>query len=152
MDAPFDVARAHRWFAVEFNNAAWELVEAAERTPEETARMLQLAQGAALHWSAVGKPVNQQRAAQLLAHAYALAGQAVQAVHDAKGCLSLSEGNPEGQTPFDRAAARVALSHALRVAGRQSEADSWAEQARTLILELEADDRPVLERLLALGR
>ncbi|MEX0776129.1 MAG: hypothetical protein WD042_10520 [Phycisphaeraceae bacterium] len=30
-DALFDVKRAHRWFAVELNNLAWEHVEALSR-------------------------------------------------------------------------------------------------------------------------
>ena len=33
---PFDLAKAHRWFAVEFNNLAWELYELPARTAEET--------------------------------------------------------------------------------------------------------------------
>ncbi|NJM49445.1 MAG: hypothetical protein HC860_27425 [Alkalinema sp. RU_4_3] len=32
---PFDVAVAHRWFAVEFNNRAWDLVEKTDRTADE---------------------------------------------------------------------------------------------------------------------
>ena len=31
---PFDVQRAHRWFAVELNNLAWEIVEADSRTED----------------------------------------------------------------------------------------------------------------------
>ena len=29
---PFDLAQAHRWFAIEFNNQAWELVEKPSRS------------------------------------------------------------------------------------------------------------------------
>ena len=37
---PFDLARAHRWFAVELNNLAWDLVEAQERSASDIARMI----------------------------------------------------------------------------------------------------------------
>lgn len=149
MAAPFDEAQAHRWFAVECNNAAWALVEAARRSAEETERMLHLAHAAQVHWLALGKPINQLRADQLLAFAYALAGDGRRAMHFAERSVFLSEGNVEGQTPFDRGCACAALSRALRVDGRGAEADSWSEKAREHSRELPDDDRQVLEGLLA---
>jgi hypothetical protein len=145
---PFDVAQAHRWFAVECNNAAWELVEAARRSPEEIERMLHLAHAAQVHWSAIGAPINQLRADQLLGFAYAVAGQSSRAIHFAERAVFLSEGNVEGQTPFDRASACAALSRAQRADGRIAEADSWRAKAREISREMPDDDRQVLERLL----
>jgi hypothetical protein len=56
---PFELPKAHRWFGIEFNNAAWELVEAPSRTKSETERMLRLAHASCLHWESVGTPANQ---------------------------------------------------------------------------------------------
>jgi hypothetical protein len=69
-----EIARWQRWFAVEFNNRAWQLAESAVRTPSETEEMLHAAHAAALHWSRAGTPLHVARAAMLLGHAHGLAG------------------------------------------------------------------------------
>ena len=60
-EPPFEVSQAHRWFAVELNNRAWDLVEATERSPDETDEMIDSAHAACLHWRAVGVPLNALR-------------------------------------------------------------------------------------------
>jgi hypothetical protein len=69
-DVPFDFAKAHRWVATECNNVAWELIEKASRTSDETVQMIRLAHVAAYHWDAVGNDLNRQRAENLLAKLY----------------------------------------------------------------------------------
>ena len=76
---PFDLAQAHRWFAIECNNEAWDLVEKADRAPPETQRMISAAHAAALHWGAVGNALNRLRAENLLAAVYSAAGEAAPA-------------------------------------------------------------------------
>lgn len=46
---PFDLAQAHRWFAIALNNTAWELVELPERTDEQAQRMIHAAHAACYH-------------------------------------------------------------------------------------------------------
>lgn len=72
--APFDLPKAHRWFAVELNNLCWDLIEAEHRSAEQTERMIHAAHAACHHWLQVGTAVNNLRAECLLATAYALAG------------------------------------------------------------------------------
>ena len=43
---PFDLSKAHRWFAIELNNRAWELIEAPARTAEEAVEMVTAAHAA----------------------------------------------------------------------------------------------------------
>ena len=64
----------HRYFAMECNNRAWELVAQISRTPAECVEMLNSAHASALHWAAVGTELNQMRAKTLLAEVHALSG------------------------------------------------------------------------------
>ena len=65
-----ELARFHRYFAVESNNHAWQstLAPAEEREPLD---ILRHAYVSAYHWSVVGTEVNEFRANILLAHAWA---------------------------------------------------------------------------------
>lgn len=145
---PFDVAAAHRWFAVEFNNRGWDLLEAAERTDPQTDEMLHAAHAAWLHWSHAGSVLNRQRAECLLASAYAAAGLAEPAMRYGRGCVELSQQPDSEQTAFDRATAHACLARALSLGGRTEEA---AQQYRRAALAAEgltdAGEREVYARL-----
>jgi hypothetical protein len=153
MPAPsFDLAQAHRWFAVEFNNRAWDLVEKDGRSAEETQEMLHAAHAAAVHWKAVGIPINEQRAENLLATAYLKAGRAEPALRHAQRCLVLSEQNGAAgsETPFDRATALGCAAQSHQLARDTSEADRLNSLALAAAAKLDADDRPVFEKLYGL--
>jgi hypothetical protein len=147
---PFeDAVKAHRWFAVESNNSAWPLIEAATRTPEETDQMLHLAHAAAWHWSVAGAAINQLRADQLLAQAYAVAEHGRLARHFAERARALIEKEIEGLTPFDRAVTAVVMCRALECDGQTIEGASWRAKAIEEAQRLtEEEDRQVLVRLL----
>ena len=121
-EAPFDLNQAHRWFGVEFNNQAWQLVEAAHRSAEEVARMVHMAHASTLHWLQVGTAINHLRGQCLLATAYAIAGHGDAAVRHANECLALSEKTKSDLTPFDRATVHGCAAQAYSCAGRQEEA------------------------------
>lgn len=150
---PFEIPRAHRWFAVECNNRAWDLVEAGSRTADETEEMLHAAHAAWLHWKAVGTPLNTLRAEKLLATAYAVAGLGERALWHAERCVELSEQAGDTQTPFDRAGAWGCLSRALGLAvrtdsTRQPAVDMATARAREWASKLEdPQDRSLVEKL-----
>src|SRR5687768_9557039 len=73
-EAPFDLPRAQRWFAVELNNLAWDLLDKPGRTNDETNRMLHAAHASVHHWLAAGNELNRLRGMVLLANVYASAG------------------------------------------------------------------------------
>jgi hypothetical protein len=154
MSAPtFDLAAAHRWFAIEFNNAAWDFVEAASRSPDDVERLLHLAHAACLHWSSAGTPLNRLRGLALLAHAYAIAGYGRAAVDFARRCTELCAELGDQPTAFDRAAAAACMACALRSDGQSADADSWERKALALAKDLDdPDDQKVIERLVAIGR
>jgi hypothetical protein len=145
---PFDLARAHRWFAVEFNNAAWDLLEKPDRTAEETQHMIHAAHAAAIHWQAVGTAINAERAENLLATVYCAAGKAEPALRHAQRCLQMSEQAAAAgeETPFDRAVALGCAARAHRLANDHAEADRLEALARAAAEKLAADDRQVYAR------
>jgi tetratricopeptide (TPR) repeat protein len=147
----FDIPAAHRWFATGFNNRAWDLVEKADRTPDETIEMLQTAQAAAIHWQAVGTPINRQRAENLLATAFLKAGQIEQALHHAKRGLALSQENGDSQTAFDRASALAAAAKAQNLSANGKEALPLILEALAEADKLDGDERTLFDKLYSEG-
>ena len=149
---PFDLAAAHRWFAVEFNNAAWDLVERPARTPDEDDAMLHAAHASVLHWQKVGTALHQQRGEHLLAHVYMQLNQSAAALAHATRCLQLSDGQLDAQTPFDRGTAFEAMARAYACAGQDAEARRYRERAvEAGRLIPEDDDRLAFDALLRGG-
>ena len=147
----FDRDHAHRQFAAEFNNAAWDLLEAPSRTQAEDERMLQLAHAALLHWGAVGTPANAQRGLVLLALAHAVTGQSFRAVDLARRCLGVGQQHDHLLTSFDRTAAAACMATALRSSGAASDAAIWHATTATLTASLpDQNDKTVINRLLAM--
>jgi hypothetical protein len=146
-EAPFDLATVHRWFAVEFNNQAWDLVEKANRTADETQQMIHLAHASVLHWQHAGSALHRQRGENLLATVYAAANVPKAAVWHAERCLSLSVQNAKEETPFDRATALGCAAQAHALAGDLAQADRLRTLAKGAVDVLAADDRAVFEKL-----
>lgn len=145
-EPPFDLPRAHRWFAVEFNNIAWDAFETAELSDAARERMLDLAHAAALHWSQVGAPVNEVRAVILLAHVYARAGIAERADHYALRGRQLLQ-DCESAGPLDRALALGVSAWAKRLRGDDRGFDAlWKEAADAGQQLPDADARELFEK------
>lgn len=147
-NAPFDVDRAHRWFAVELNNLSWDIVEADKRTPDEIERMIHAAHGACFHWLYAGDLINHLRAQSLLASAYITAGYEEAACRHAEKCLALSHEAGDSQTSFDRASAHggAALAYRLAQQHQPMQAQINALQAAFATLE-DIEEIEVIQRL-----
>lgn len=142
----FDVPRAQRWFAVEFNNRAWDLVEQAERTDAETEEMIHAAHAALVHWQAAGTALNSLRAYCLLATAYIAAQRIDSAARYAKICLDHLP-QVEGATPLDRACTYGCAAAAYAQAGDQKLAREFHERAAVIAESLTTEARGVVEKL-----
>lgn len=148
----FDVEAAHRWFARQFNNGAWDLLEKPQRSPAEDDALLAAAYAAWQHWSAVGTAVNAQRAHHLLATVHARLGVGVLALRHAEACMALSRQNGEAQTPFDRASAMECLARARACSGDTEQAARLRKEAEQLGAAIPvAQERAVAEELLRAG-
>jgi hypothetical protein len=148
----FDLPAAHRWFAVEFNNVAWDLVEGRERTAADRERMLHLAHAAYVHWEALGAPINRLRALSLLAMAHAAAGSGHAAAQYARQCLELDNADLPESTPFDRAMAAASMAVAYRANRDPAGAADWEAKCRQLTEWLtDEQDIALTHRLLNLA-
>lgn len=146
-DAPFDLAKAQRWFAIECNNAAWDLLEKPNRTADETERMLHVAHASIHHWLTAGNELNRLRGMVLLANVYASAGMGEGARLYAEKALALSAAVGESQTPFDRATTLAAMARACSVSNDSSRALEFLGLAQQAAARLDAEDRPVFDQL-----
>lgn len=147
-EAPFDVAQAQRWFAIEFNNRAWGLVESAKRSAHETEEMIHAAHAACLHWLAAGATINHLRAQCLLATAYAAAGLGDAAVRHAVKCRELCKTAGSEATPFDRATALGCASLAYACHGQMELGKQYYELARDVAEQFDdPEDKAVFEKL-----
>jgi hypothetical protein len=82
--SPEDIARSHRWHAIECNNLAWELSCLPKRSPIQDEEMLNAAHASAFHWAQVGTELNHARAKMLLGQVYAVLEQGNTALHYAQ--------------------------------------------------------------------
>lgn len=135
----------HRWFAVECNNGAWDLIAQAERSPEQEIEMLNRAYAAAYHWSKVGTLLNVARADITLAHAQALLGSGDLALESARRALEFFENN--ACEDWDLAFAHMEIALAAAVEGDAELHAQHYETARTLgdAIHYEEDRKVFLE-------
>jgi hypothetical protein len=134
---------AKRTLAAELFNHTWTLIEKADRTPEETERMLNASHASRLFWGEIGRPVNFARGEWQLARVYAVAGMPAEAIRHAELCLALCEEHGIGD--FDLAAAYEALARAHAVAGERDQASRYEALAREAAERIEdADDRELV--------
>jgi hypothetical protein len=139
-EPPFDAAKTHRWLAVEFNNIAWDLFDQNDLTCEEIERMIHVAHASALHWSQVGKPINDLRGELLVAHAYGRAQLAEATQRHAKKCLELAKTCTDDVLPFDEASMYGVAAWAESLAGDKQQAAEYLEKANAAAAKMTDDE------------
>lgn len=146
-DLPFDLLKANRWFAIECNNQAWDLVEADERTADQQEKMLHLAHASRYHWQHAGTEINWLRAEVLLSTAYSFANRSENAIIYAESARKLI-GQTSEFTPFDQASLSGAHALALSICGESEESkEMFGKFAHDLSLVAEEEDRNLLKKL-----
>ena len=83
------VLQAHRFFAADYFNKCWELMDKAERTPEEDLLMIHMSHASRAHWQAVGTPDNWCVGEWQLSRAYSLLNRTEPGLVHAQECLRL---------------------------------------------------------------
>jgi len=141
----FDLDAAHRFFAAECFNRAWELIEKPDRTPEEDRLMVALSQASIFHWlqrpdvTARNLSIGYWQASRI----QGLVGNPREARRWAEVCLGHS---PE-LAPFYRGYAYEALARAAAGEGDVAAAREFLAQAEALASRIQGtDDRRLLER------
>jgi len=141
----FDLATAHRWFAVNCFNRAWEYIDKKQRTLDEVEEMIRLSLASAWHWTQCPDCTNINRSIGLWQNArvYALAGQADNAKRYAQMCLAISKSDDVPQ--FYLGYAYEALARAENLAGNRQRASELVTQARQLAEQVsDKEDRDLL--------
>jgi len=113
--SPEEIARSHRWHAVECNNLAWKLADQRGRSPIEDDAMLDAAHASAFHWGEVGTELHQARARMLLGQVYAALGRGETALKFAR--LSFDYLETHNPPDWELAFAHAILAHAAIAAG-----------------------------------
>ena len=144
----FDLQIAHKYFAAECFNAAWELIDQPRRTSEEDEEMIRLTHASLWHWSEREDctPRHLSIGYWQAARVYALLGQADNARRYGLLCLKYSQ----GEAPFYLGYAYEALARAEWVAGNSANVKAYLLEAQKLTAEVgDPEDRELLEKDLA---
>ncbi len=140
-----DLAAAHRWFAVDCFNRAWEYINKPERTPDEDEEMIRLSLASTWHWTQRPDCTNINRAIGLwqIARVYTLAGQAENARRYGQMCLEVSQ-NPD-MPPFYLGYAYEALARAESLGGDRQVVKALVMEGKRLAEQVaEEEDRSLL--------
>jgi hypothetical protein len=135
----FDIQAGHKFFAAQCFNQTWDLIDKAERMPEEDEQMLLCALASLYHWAQREDCTRQNLSVGhwQAARVYALLGQAENARHHGGRSLEFSQ----GEGPFYIGYAYEALARAEAVAGDGVKRDEYLVEARrqaNLVPEAEA--------------
>jgi tetratricopeptide (TPR) repeat protein len=151
-EPPFDKEKAHRWFAVQLNNRAWDLLEAAQRTDPEEDEMVHAAHASVYHWLQAGNAVNHARSLCLLGNVYATLRRVSEALRYAAQCVELTEANPDDVADWDFAFAYDGLARATAAAGDQKSAAQVKSTAGDYGERIaDADDKKFFDQWFASG-
>ena len=142
----FDPSAAHRWFAIEWNNAAWDALESAlesgldESSDLDTTNALHVAHGSLAHWREVGNELNHIRALCVVANAEALFGASASAIRFADHALALAngeQGEVEGLADWDEAFLLDARMRAAVAALQEEQSRTQPDPQRVASLQEE---------------
>lgn len=138
-----DEAAAHRYFAGACFNRTWELLDQADRTPEDDEAMIACCLASLWHWQQ--RPDVSRRNLSIgywqVSRVYAVLGQAQNAWRYGELCLRISE----GEEPFYVGYAYEALARAAQLAGDANLTQQYLRHAEELAAHLpEGEEREML--------
>ncbi len=137
-EVEFDAVAAHRFFAADCFNRAWQLIEKQGRTPEDDRMMVALNQASIYHWqqrpdcTGTRLSVGYWQASRI----QALLGNAVEARRHAEVSIAYAA----DAEPFYRGYALEALARAEKIAGHATLAGEYASRARAEAERVEEKD------------
>lgn len=139
----FDIEAAHRHFAAECFNRAWDLIDKKDRTAADERLMVALSQASIFHW--MQRPDVTDRNLSVgywqASRIHALIGAAPEARRLAEICRQYSA----GLAPFYLGYAHEALARACALAGESSGASDHIQEAEALAAQVSGnEDRDLL--------
>jgi hypothetical protein len=126
----FDEKAAHKYYSTYCFNAAWDLIDKSDRTPEEDEEMLRLSLASTWHWTQREDCTHTTLSVGYwqTSRIYAILGQAENAKRYGQLCLGVSQG--DDVPPFYLGYAYEALARAESVAGDRVKMEAYLDQAR----------------------
>ncbi len=143
--SPEEIARSHRWHAIECNNLAWKLSDQRGRSAIQDEEMLNAAHASAFHWAAVGTELHRARASMLLGRVHAAlgAGQSAQKYAQQSYEYLAAHDPPDWEIAF----AHAILAHAAFAAGDKALHQQHHAKANALGRAIaDAEDREIFFR------
>ncbi len=130
MNKPSTKQEWHKQEAIDNFNETWELIDASDRSAEETLSMIHRAHASRYHWEQVGTPLELARGEWQISRVYSLINFGKSALHHAMASLQYCLDNDYGD--FDLAFAYEAVARAQKILGNTTEFKKYfslAEQA-----------------------
>lgn len=139
-DTPTITPRIHRELATSLFNATWDLLDKADRTPNEDDTMIHTAHASAYHWRQIGEPLHFARSDWQISRVYAVLNRPEAALYHAQHSLETCQA--ADIVDFDLAFAYEALARAYAIGGQPAQAAHMLAQAREAGAQIaEQDDR-----------
>ncbi len=113
MSEKLTVLEWHKQQAVTNFNAAWDLIEKADRSWEDDLQMIHMAHASRFHWGEIGTPLQFSRGEWQISRVYAVLGMFESALFHGKNSLKLCLENHIGD--FDLAFAYEAIARAYMI-------------------------------------
>ena len=132
MSEEIDVEQSHKYFSAFCFNAAWDVIELEDPSPEAIEMMIHLCHSSLWHWSQ-REDVNANNvsiAYWQLSRVYTVAGQAANAVRYARRCVDVSNAND--LAPFYDAYAYEALARSEALSGNRTAAEEAIRKAKQI--------------------
>ncbi len=127
----------HKKFAIELFNQTWDLLEKADRSQEDTDRMINACHASRYHWSVAGKAVHIARGEWLISRVYAVLNRAEPCLYHAGRCLEITLKND--LQDFDLAFAYEAMARACDLAGDAVERAKYISLAKEAGAKIEKE-------------
>jgi hypothetical protein len=136
----FDLKTAHKFFSAACFNMTWDLMDKAERTPEEDEQMIRLTLASHWHWTQRDDYADTfaSVAHWQTSRVYAIIGEADNARK--YGELSLERAQGDDVPPFYLGYAYEALARAESVAGDSGKTKEYLRKAREAAAQVEDED------------
>lgn len=138
---------AERRLASELFNLTWDYLAMPSRTADQDDSMIHAAHASRWHWGKVGGPEQWAIGEWLCSRVYAVLGRGEQSLYHAQRCLAVCD--EYEVVSFVPASAHEALARAHAVRGDMSAARAERNLSYAAAIDLDDDDRGVIEADLA---
>jgi hypothetical protein len=121
-------------------NLTWDLLEKADRTPDEDDKMVHAAHASRFHWGEIGTPLEFERGEWQISRVYSVLNRPEPALYHAQRCLAICQEN--AIEDFDIAFAYEAMARAYAVAGDAVKSNKYITLGKQAAEQIEdAGDR-----------